>query len=280
MACAICKLPLDDHESALRVLGELPFDTVKSVLQHQWRKDVTRIIYAHAEHYHDQRLFDDSSPSHKQQLRSLEADIKRHRAKYIMHYLHAIVEVYRHNEVGATQVTMGDEIAIRVNLYVQPCPFSFPLSLFIHTAYDKIWHEHHGQGKTRNLGILSRTLNNGIDREEALEYRLPSDLDVVFRQSKPCAWKGMMTWEQLKQRRDDVETSLDMANQLLERGYVQEAIDRRLLMVISIAVRLRNDETTDGLVMFIPKTPDPMWCWNQSTKHIQAFQHMTKLDLF
>lgn len=232
MACAICKLPLDDHESALRVLGELPFDTVKSVLQHQWRKDVTRIIYAHAEHYHDQRLFDDSSPSHKQQLRSLEADIKRHRAKYIMHYLHAIVEVYRHNEVGATQVTMGDEIAIRVNL------------------------------------------------EEALEYRLPSDLDVVFRQSKPCAWKGMMTWEQLKQRRDDVETSLDMANQLLERGYVQEAIDRRLLMVISIAVRLRNDETTDGLVMFIPKTPDPMWCWNQSTKHIQAFQHMTKLDLF
>lgn len=118
MACAICKIPLDDHESALRVLGELPFDTVKSVLQHQWHKDVTRIIYAHAEHYHDQSLFDDFSPSHKQQLRSMEADIKRHRAKYIMHYLHAVVEVYRYDEVGATRVTMEDEIVVRMKLYV------------------------------------------------------------------------------------------------------------------------------------------------------------------
>ncbi|KAI1164187.1 hypothetical protein F5B18DRAFT_263024 [Nemania serpens] len=232
MACAICKIPLDDHESALRVLGELPFDTVKSVLQHQWHKDVTRIIYAHAEHYHDQSLFDDFSPSHKQQLRSMEADIKRHRAKYIMHYLHAVVEVYRYDEVGATRVTMEDEIVVRMKL------------------------------------------------EEALDYQLPVDLDVVFRQAKPCAWKGMMTWEQVKQRRDEEETSVDMANQMLERGYVQEAIDRRLLMVISIAVRLRKDETADGLVMFIPKTPDPMWCWNQTTNHIQTFQHMTKLDLF
>lgn len=116
MACAICKLPLEEHQSALRVLGELPFDTVKSVLQHQWHKDITRIIYAHAEYYHDQSLFDDFSPSHKRQVRAIEADIKRHRAKYIMHYLHAVVEVYRHEEVGATRVTMKDEILVRMKL--------------------------------------------------------------------------------------------------------------------------------------------------------------------
>ncbi|KAI0466787.1 hypothetical protein F4859DRAFT_496658 [Xylaria cf. heliscus] len=144
MACAICKLPLEDHQSALQVLGELPFDTVKSVLRHQWHKDITRLIYAHAEHYHDQMLFE-YPPSHKEQLGYIEADIRRHRAKYIMHYLHAVVEVYRREEVGATRVTMEDEILIRMKL------------------------------------------------EEALDYKLPPDLDAVFRQAKPYAYKGTTT---------------------------------------------------------------------------------------
>jgi len=117
MDCGICKRSLPQHDSALRALGELPFDTVKSVLKHQWDKDVRRIIFAHAEHYHDQTLFD-LSLSHKQQLEFLEADLKRHRAKFIMHYLHAIVEVHRENEIGATKVTMQDEILIRLKLYV------------------------------------------------------------------------------------------------------------------------------------------------------------------
>ncbi|KAI1122284.1 hypothetical protein F5Y10DRAFT_77792 [Nemania abortiva] len=232
MACAICKLPLDEHQSALRVLGELPFDTVKSVLQHQWHKDINRIIYAHAEYYHDQSLFNDFSPSHKQQLRAIEADIKRHRAKYIMHYLHAVVEVHRHDEVGATIVTMEHELSARVNL------------------------------------------------EEALDYRLPNDLDAVFRQAKPYAWNGTMTWGQSKQYRDEVQNSVEMADHVFGRGYVQEVIDRRLLTVISITVRLYSDESGDRYAMFVPKTPDPMWCWNQKMRHIQEFQHMTKLDLF
>lgn len=121
MACAICKLPLEDHQSALRVLGELPLNTVKSVLKHQWRKDITRLIYAHAEHYHDQMLFE-YPPSHEEQLHYIEADIKRHRSKYIMHYLHAIVEVYRYEEIGATRVTMEDEILIRKELYASQVP--------------------------------------------------------------------------------------------------------------------------------------------------------------
>ncbi|KAI1117673.1 hypothetical protein F5Y14DRAFT_320311 [Nemania sp. NC0429] len=279
MACAICKLPLDDHESALRVLGELPFDTVKSVLLHQWRKDVTRIIYAHAEHYHDQTLFDDVSPCHKRQLHSVEADLKRHRAKYVMHYLHAVVEVYRHDEVGATRVTMADEMVVRRKLYVRPPPPSPQTPPFTSASTWRPWRSR-GAKRSRIRIFSCMALNDRLDREEALDYQLPVDLDVVFRQAKPFAWQGMMTWEQVKRCRDDVETSVEMANQMLERGYVQEAIDRRLLMVISMAVHLRNDETGDGLVMFVPKTPDPMWCWNQTTKHIQTFQHMTKLDLF
>jgi hypothetical protein len=89
------------------------------VLKHQWHKDTTRIIFAHAEHYHDQTLFDLALP-HNQQLQFLEEDLKRHRAKYIMHYLHAVVEVYRQDEVGATKVTMEDEMVVRLKLYVNP----------------------------------------------------------------------------------------------------------------------------------------------------------------
>ncbi|KAI0449905.1 hypothetical protein F5B21DRAFT_26250 [Xylaria acuta] len=230
MACAICKIPLEDHQSALRVLGELPFDTVKSVLKHQWHKDITRIIYAHAEHYHDQMLFE-YPPSHKEQLQYVEADIWRHRAKYIMHYLHAVVEVYRHEEVGATRVTMEDEMLIRAKL------------------------------------------------EEALNYKLPPDLNAVFRQAKPYAWKGTMTWEQSNRYRETAQSSVSMANNMFGHGYIKEAIDRRLLTVISIIVRLYGGDTGDEFVMFIPKAPDPMWCWNQTTEHIDEFQCMTKLDL-
>ncbi|KAI0402273.1 hypothetical protein F4802DRAFT_576537 [Xylaria palmicola] len=230
MACAICKVPLDAHQPALRVLGELPFDSVKSVLRHQWHKDVARIIYAHAEHYHDQSLFD-YSPSHRQQLRFVEADLKRHRAKYVMHYLHAVVETHRRGEVGATRVSMHDEIAIRVKL------------------------------------------------EEALKYRLPGDLDAVFRRAKPCAWTGMLTSEESRRHREDAQNSVDMAGHVFGHEYVQEAIDRRLMTVISIVVRLYGSEV-EGLVMFIPKAPDPMWCWNQTTENIEEFQCMTKLDLF
>ena len=89
-----------------------------------------------------------------------------------------------------------------------------------------------------------------------------------------------MTWEQSRQYRDDTQNSVEVADQMFGRGYVQEVIDRRLLTVISIAVRLYGDEEGDRLVMFVPKTPDTMWCWNQTTKHIEEFQHMTKLDLF
>ncbi|RYC57260.1 hypothetical protein CHU98_g8966 [Xylaria longipes] len=230
MACAICKLPLEDHQSALQVLGELPFDTIKSVLRHQWYKDLARIIYAHAEHYHDQMMFQ-YPPSHKEQLRYIEDDIRRHRAKYIMHYLHAVVEVYRHEEIGATRVTMQDEILIRKQL------------------------------------------------EETLDYKLPTDLDAVFRRPKPYAWKGTMTWDQSNRYRETAQSSVSMANHMFGHGYVQEAIDRRLITVISIIVRLYGGDTGDEFVMFLPKAPDPMWCWNQTTEHIEEFQHMTKLDL-
>ncbi|RWA04898.1 hypothetical protein EKO27_g10203 [Xylaria grammica] len=223
--CAICKLPLQNHESALRVLGELPFDAVKAIMKHQWHKDITRIIYTHAQYYHDQALVDYSLP-HERQLHFLEEDIKRHRTKYILHYLHAVVEVHRDEGVGATQVTMETEISIRVKL------------------------------------------------EEALNYKLPSDLDAVFRQAKPYEWKGTMTWEQSKQN------SVHMANHVFGRGSVRDAVDRRLITVISVIVRLNGGKEGDRFATFIPKTPDPMWCWNQTTEQIQGFQHMTKLDLF
>ncbi|KAI3337948.1 hypothetical protein F4824DRAFT_94814 [Ustulina deusta] len=220
MDCAICKLRLRDHESALTVLGELPFDTVKGILKHQWHKDVTRIIYTHAQYYHDQALVDFSLPQ-KQQLHLLEEDIKRHRTKYILHYLHAVVEVHRDKGVGATQVTMEDEVLVRVKL------------------------------------------------EKALNYKIPNDLDAVFRQAKPYGWKGTVTWEQSK------KNSVNMADLMYGRGFVRDVIDRQLITVISMVVGL-----TDRFVMFIPKTPDPMWCWSQTTEQIQGFQHMTKLDLF
>ncbi|KAI0397942.1 hypothetical protein F5Y17DRAFT_454527 [Xylariaceae sp. FL0594] len=231
--CGICKRTIAQHDSALRVLGELPFDTVTSVLKHQWDKDVRRIVFAHAEHYHDQTLFD-LSPSHKQQLKYVEADLKRHRSKYIMHYLHAIVEVHRENEIGATRVTMQDEIVIRVKL------------------------------------------------EEALSYNIPKDLDAVFRNEKPFEWVGALTWEQSKQRREEMECGIDqLASQPFGNGNGPEVVDRRLLTVISMTVRLSGDvtENSAGFLLFIPKTPDPMWCWNQTTENIQLFHHMTKLDL-
>ncbi|KAF2966556.1 hypothetical protein GQX73_g7007 [Xylaria multiplex] len=223
--CAICKLPLRNHESALRVLGELPFDTVKSIMQHQWHKDVLRIIYAHAQYYHDQALVDYSQP-HRQQLCFLKEDIKRHRTKYILHCLHAIVEAHRVEGVGATQVTMEHEISIRVKL------------------------------------------------EDALSCELPSDLDAVFRQAKPYEWKGTITWEQSKQN------GMHMANHMFGRGSVRDVVDRRLITAISIIVQLNGGTEGDKFATFIPKTPDPMWCWNQTTEQIQGFQHMTKLDLF
>lgn len=119
-----------------------------------------------------------------------------------------------------------------------------------------------------------------VSREEALDYRLPNDLDAVFRQAKPYAWSGTMTWGQSKRFRDDAQNSVEMADHVFGRGYVQEVLDQRLLTVISITVRLLGDETGDGFAMFVPKMPDPMWCWNQTTKNIHEFQHMTKLDLF
>ncbi len=66
-----------------------------------------------------------------------------------------------------------------------------------------------------------------------------------------------------------------MADLMYGRGFVRDVIDRQLITVISMVVGL-----TDRFVMFIPKTPDPMWCWSQTTEQIQGFQHMTKLDLF
>ncbi|KAI0104333.1 hypothetical protein GGR51DRAFT_230952 [Nemania sp. FL0031] len=234
MACAICKIPVDRHQPALQVLGELPFEVAESVLKHQWHKDITKIMYAHAEYHHDQSLFDnDSKPSHQQQLQAVEADIKRHRSKYIMHYLHAVLEAHRDEEGGATRVTNQQETLMRLTL------------------------------------------------EKDLDCQLPKDLDAVFRQPKPYAWDGTMIWEQSKQYRDDMQSSIEMAERMFGSGYVQEVIDRRLLMVISIMVRLYSDEESgDGYDMLVPKTPDLMWCWNQTTEHIQEFQHMTKLDLF
>ncbi|KAI1811117.1 hypothetical protein GGS20DRAFT_579342 [Poronia punctata] len=231
MDCAICKRPLPQHDSALRVLGELPFSTVKSVLRHQWKKDIVRIIFAHAEHYHDQSLFGQYL-AHNQQMQCLEADLRRHRAKFIMHYLHAIVEVHRDGEVGATKVTMRDEILIRKEL------------------------------------------------EDALDYNLPEDLDAVFRGRKPFEWVGSLTWEQSRQRQEEMECGIDIASQRFGNGYGPEVIDRRLLTVISMTVQLSSDAAgNDGFILFIPKTPDPMWCWSQTTENIQMFHHMTKLDL-
>ncbi|KAI0970677.1 hypothetical protein F4678DRAFT_473105 [Xylaria arbuscula] len=227
MDCAMCKLPLRDHEHALRVLGELPFDTVKGILQHQWNKDVPRIIYTHAQYYHDLALVDFPLP-HKQQLLFLETDIKRHRTKYILHYLHAIVEAYRDRGIGATRVTMEDEVLIREKL----------------------------------------------DREEALVYEIPSDLDIVFRQAKPYGWKGTVTWEEFK------KNNASMTSNMYGHGSVRDVLDRQLITVISIIVRLNGGKEGDKFATFVPKTPDPMWCWNQTTQQIQGFHHMTKLDLF
>ncbi|KAI1424324.1 hypothetical protein F5Y12DRAFT_462188 [Xylaria sp. FL1777] len=226
MDCAICKLPLKDHQSALRVIGELPFDVVKGILEHQWQKDVTRIIYTHAQYYHDQVLVD-SSLHQKEQLQFLEEDIKGHRTKYILHYLHAVVEVHRDKGVGATRVTMEDEVLIREKL------------------------------------------------EKALSYEMPSELDAIFRQAKPYGWKGTVTWEESK------KNSFYMANPMYGHERVRDAIDRQLITVISIVVRLEGGkEGDDKFATFVPKTPDPMWCWNQTTERIQGFQHMTRLDLF
>ncbi|KAI1430732.1 hypothetical protein GGR50DRAFT_698709 [Xylaria sp. CBS 124048] len=225
MACAMCKLPLQHHQSALRVLGELPLMTVISILQHQWSKDITRIIYAHAEYYHDQSMFD-ATIGQKKQLNALDEDLKRHRSKYIMHYLHAVVEVHRQDEVGATLVTMENETVIRLKL------------------------------------------------EKALVYKLPNDLDAIFRQAKPIEWKGTMAWDQVRKCQDEARASIEIVNHTFGRGYVQEVIDRRLIMVISIAVRLDDESNA------VPKTPDPMWCWNQRTKKIEEFQSLTTLDLF
>ncbi|GAP93450.1 hypothetical protein SAMD00023353_12400070 [Rosellinia necatrix] len=228
MACITCKLSLDDHHSALRVLGELPFGIAKSVLRHQWHKDITRIIYAHAEHLHDERM-SGCPPTHRQQLSYLDTDIKRHRAEYITCYLHAVIEVNRHEEVGATLVTREHEI------------------------------------------LICRKL------EEALNYDLPNDLDAVFRGPKPYAWKGVMTWEQSKYYQDDVQNSIETEDHTLGQHCMQQVVDSRLITVIPTTVRPSG---CDGFPMFIPKTPDPMWCWNQTTEHIREYQHMTKPDLF
>ncbi|KAK5625416.1 hypothetical protein RRF57_001132 [Xylaria bambusicola] len=223
------ELPLREHESSLKVLGELPFDTVKSIMKHQWRKDVTKIIYTHAQYYHDESLVN-LSLCQKLQLEYLEEDLKSHRTKYILHYLHAVVEAYRDKGIGATQVTMKDEILVRSKLsYI-----------------------------------------NGFSREkEALTYDIPEDLDIVFRQAKPFEWKGTMTWDQCK------KNSMCMAEQVYGKDCVRDVVDRQLITVISIILRLDDKTFT-----FVPKTPDPMWCWNQPMEQIEGFQHMTKLDLF
>ncbi|KAI1169696.1 hypothetical protein F4777DRAFT_572167 [Nemania sp. FL0916] len=231
MACAICKLPLDEHQSALGVLGELPFDTVRSVMEHQWRKDITRIIYAHAEYYHDQNMFKFKfrglCPSHKRQIRLIEGDIKRHRAKYIMHYTHAAIEAHRHEGIGATKIMKHDE-------------------KWIHDELKK-----------------------------ALDYKLPKKLDTLFREAKPYAWNVPVTEEQSKQCCENMQMAA-MEDHMFSHEYVHEVISRRLITVISITVRLRWDDETPELV---PKTPDVMWCWNQTTGHIEEFQPMTKMDL-
>ena len=105
--------------------------------------------------------------------------------------------------------------------------------------------------------------------KEALTYKLPSDLDAVFRKAKPYGWKGTVTWDQCK------KNTMYMAEQMYGRGCVRDVVDRQLVTVISIILRLN-----DRYFTFVPKTPDPMWCWNQTTKHIESFQHKTKLDLF
>ncbi|KAI8624172.1 hypothetical protein F5Y19DRAFT_480941 [Xylariaceae sp. FL1651] len=232
MDCAICRLPLEHHESALRVLGELPFDTVKSVLRHQWHKDIARITFAHAQYYHDQTLFE-FSLTQKQQLQYLEADIKRHRTKFIVNYLHAVVEVYRHGDIGATRVTVGDEALVRLKL------------------------------------------------EEALNYTLPGDLDVVFRREKPFAWVGALTFFESKDRRESMRQNCGLDTHAFGPGSGSEVTERRLIMVIPMVVRLNGGgDEIDKIIMHLPKTPDAMWCWSQKTENIQAFHELTKLDLF
>lgn len=100
----------------------------------------------------------------------------------------------------------------------------------------------------------------------------------MFRNEKPFEWTGALTWEQSKQRREDLECSSGM---MFAQGYGPEVIERRLITVISMTVRLNGDEGANGrFIMFIPKTPDPMWCWSQTTENIQLFQNMTRYDLF
>ncbi|KAI0206563.1 hypothetical protein F4808DRAFT_404585 [Astrocystis sublimbata] len=230
MACAICRHPLEDHEPAIQVLGELPFETVKCLMQHQWQKDVTRIVYAHAEHYHDQMLFE-APPPLKEQLQYIEADIQNHRSKFVMHYLHAVGEVHRIEEVGNTRVTMADEMLLRIKL------------------------------------------------EDALAYEPPSDLDAVFRQPKPFAWKGTTLPEQSQRYLEMAQGSISRESHMFGHGYIQEAIEHKLITVISIVVRLYGAVTSDEFVMLVPKAPDPMWCWSQKTELIEEFHGLTLLDL-
>ncbi|KAJ3551904.1 hypothetical protein NPX13_g11246 [Xylaria arbuscula] len=104
------------HEPALKVWGELPFDTMMDVMAHQWRKDATRIIYAHSQHYHDECLVNPSLPQ-KDQRKFLEEDLKRHRTKYVLHYVHAFDETRRHEGgAGPSKVTKKHEKIIQSKL--------------------------------------------------------------------------------------------------------------------------------------------------------------------
>jgi len=103
--------------------------------------------------------------------------------------------------------------------------------------------------------------HSALDSEEALNYDMPADLDTVFRNKKPFEWVGALTWEQSKQRQEDMQCGIDLASQRFGNGYGPEVVDRRLLTVISMTVRLNGDVLGNtGFILFIPKTPDPMWC--------------------
>ncbi|KAI1367603.1 hypothetical protein F5Y08DRAFT_49445 [Xylaria arbuscula] len=224
MDCATCKRPMRAHEPALKVWGELPFDTMMDVMAHQWRKDATRIIYAHAQHYHDECLVNPSLPQ-KEQRKFLEEDLKRHRTKYVLHYVHAFDETRRHEGgAGPSKVTKKHEKIIQSKL-----------------------------------------------EEDVLTYQLPDDLDRVFRGEKPLLWRGTMTSNQCKRKTENSIQLLSLPGQ----GRIQDVVDRKLVTVISIVLRLNGSTLT-----LVPKTPDTTWCWSLTAEQILSMHRLTELDLF
>ncbi|KAH9890772.1 hypothetical protein F4778DRAFT_752191 [Xylariomycetidae sp. FL2044] len=106
--------PDPPEQSALHWFGKIDEELAVSILQRQWHKDKARIVYAHAQHYVQQRHSPGAGPWYLARFWSLRlafiplqwkwlwvqrhllrADLKWHRQKYINLYLDACIEAGR-----------------------------------------------------------------------------------------------------------------------------------------------------------------------------------------